>query len=234
MMQVNEDTRQKEQRNLFSIVTQSKIGFAKENARKTYDIAMRLFFLTILLLFSININKSLKSKDLKTKDTALYYNFNVRANDAKKGDFISERYYLANNSYTYPKLTLNPFLFLYSSQIYYNQHKIIFLYNTYINQISYKINNAQYILSFLENIVFMGASQDKSEQNKLENLLTNIENDNNLEKYKEKKLNYFIKVLSYETLLDKIYLYIPFTIYIFLIIIKVVIYITKRREEKRR
>ena len=80
----------------------------------------------------------------------------------------------------------------------------------------------------------MGASQDKSEQNKLENLLTNIENDNNLEKYKEKKLNYFIKVLSYETLLDKIYLYIPFTIYIFLIIIKVVIYITKRREEKRR
>ena len=222
MSQVNEDISSREQRNLFPIVTQSKIGLSEAKVENTYKIKIRLFFLTTLLLFIINTNKTPKLKVHETIDTALCFHSYVRANDTKKANLISGGIYLGTNIYSYQKLIFNPLLFLYSSQMDFKYYKINFPYDTYPKQLYSKINKLSYLLSFLENIFFMKSSQDKCSHNIFDKRLTMDENNN-------------IKFLFFETLLDKVNQYLPFSINIILILIKVIYhYSEKRREEKRR
>ena len=97
MLQMNEDKRPKKQGNLLSNKIHQKIGHEHEKDGNTYKIGIQFLFLIAILLFSIIINISIKSKGSNTKDilsSFVYYNIKreglnseinfVRTNISKK------------------------------------------------------------------------------------------------------------------------------------------------------
>ena len=80
MLQMNEEKRPKEQRNLFPSVTQLKKGHAQKNDLNIHKTGIRLLFLSTILLFSLHLNISLKSEYPKTKDIlfSLDYHYGIK------------------------------------------------------------------------------------------------------------------------------------------------------------
>ena len=78
MSQINSDRRPREQRIVHLNETQQKMANAQEKKGNAYEVGLRLLFLTVISLFSIVANVSLKCKVPKTINDIIlsldYYN----------------------------------------------------------------------------------------------------------------------------------------------------------------
>ena len=114
MLLIKEEKRANNPRNLFLSETQLKIDLMPENDGNTYGIRIRVLFFTDILLFSIAIDISLKSKGPKTKEFIFSFDYYSGIKHIKQQDIKCERNYLGATLYEYQ--SLNPLLFLDSSQ----------------------------------------------------------------------------------------------------------------------